>query len=147
MTEFIKYVRKIYQLIDHYPDAATTAIILASSFVQIVAGNGLKILLFALFCMLLSLMDLLPTNLIIKNQFKTTRPENYNKTKDSLFRDSFPSFHSVRCRRSNYVHYSYCPILSSKYCFACCNFSRYYCRVLLIDSCLVKGFLTPALSP
>lgn len=94
MARFIEYVKRIYQLIDYYPDAATTAIILVSSFVQIVTGNGLKLLLFALFCMLLSLIVSLPTNIIIKNLLKTARPENYNKTKDSLFKDSFPSFHS-----------------------------------------------------
>jgi membrane-associated phospholipid phosphatase len=89
-------LEKAFQFIGYYPDFATFIIIVVSSTLQILVGNSISVLIFAVSVILFSLMVILPTNLLMKNPFKIRRPEQYyrSKRKSGVFEGSFPSFHS-----------------------------------------------------
>ncbi|EHP85243.1 phosphatase PAP2 family protein [Methanotorris formicicus] len=87
-------IKRIYHIIDYYPDLATYFGILIISILELLIGNNLKVLIFSIFMMFFTFLIVLPTNIALKNLFKTKRPDGYRNNKISHFKGSFPSFHT-----------------------------------------------------
>ena len=85
---------KIYHIIDYYPDFATYVGILVISILELLIGNSHKILISSIFMMFFTFLIVLPTNIVLKNLFKTKRPDGYRENNISHFKGSFPSFHA-----------------------------------------------------